>query len=446
MRRGRVSTSRRSRAAGVSRSPGRSAPGARRGCWSTPSGLVESAHGDIESGARLLRQALAIALEVGNPDDLATAYVNLTHVLGLGGRVDEIVVVVREGADVLTRMGLARQRVSFLKANLAEALGNAGRIAESGRVIAEALSQHPRGIMAVPVLWQAGRVAMTRGDLDEAWEWLEQARVIVEAENAPESYRRYLVETEAEVELWAGRPVAAYDLVVDGLDLVRGTDEAAYAGTLVALGLRALATEAEAHRDRESRKRLSGMRRPLDDARAWPAANQPEDAAVHAWARAEATRLDLSSDPAVWTQAGAAWRALGRPFPQAYARWREAEARLDSGVDAAAIDALRDAHTAALGLGAARLVQECERLAGWHRIDLVAEPVEAEPNALDKYGLTPREVEVLAGLSAGRTNQEIADELFISVKTASVHVSNILRKLDVGGRQEAARVAHRLGV
>ena len=60
--------------------------------------------------------------------------------------------------------------------------------------------------MSVPVLMQAGRVAMVRGDLDEAWEWLEQARVIVESENAPESYRRYLVETEAEVELWAGRP------------------------------------------------------------------------------------------------------------------------------------------------------------------------------------------------------------------------------------------------
>jgi DNA-binding CsgD family transcriptional regulator len=293
---------------------------------------------------------------------------------------------------------------------------------------------------------QAGRVAMVRGDLDEAWEWLEQARVIVESENAPESYRRYLVEAEAEVELWAGRPVAAYDLVVEGLDLVRGTDEAAYAGTLVALGLRALATEAEAHRDRDSRRRLAGLRQPLDDARHWPAANQPEDAAVHAWAGAEATRLDLASDRVAWARAATAWHELNRPFPQAYARWREAEARLDSGVDAAAIDALRDAHTAALALGAARLVQECERLAGWHRIDLVAEPVEAEPNALDRYGLTPREVEVLAALSAGRTNQEIADELFISVKTASVHVSNILRKLDVGGRQEAARVAHRLGV
>ena len=53
---------------------------------------------------------------------------------------------------------------------------------------------------------------------------------------------------------------------------------------------------------------------------------------------------------------------------------------------------------------------------------------------------------MLTGLAAGRTNQEIADVLFISVKTASVHVTNILRKLDVSGRHEAARVAHRLGV
>ena len=53
---------------------------------------------------------------------------------------------------------------------------------------------------------------------------------------------------------------------------------------------------------------------------------------------------------------------------------------------------------------------------------------------------------MLAALAAGHTNKEIADALFISVKTASVHVSNILRKLDVPGRQDAARVAHRLGV
>jgi DNA-binding CsgD family transcriptional regulator/tetratricopeptide (TPR) repeat protein len=409
-------------------------------------GLVLATRGDIGEGASTLRQSLLIATEVGNPDDLATAYVNLSHVLGLGGLVDESVDIVTEGSAVLSRMGLARQRVSFLKANLAETLWNAGRIEEASRIVTDALSHHPRGIMAVPVLIQAGRVALIHGELEESWERLQQARVIIEAENAPDAWRRWLLESEAELELWAGRQLAAYELVVDGLDLVRGTDEEPLAGNLVALGLRALATEAEAHRDAPSRKRITALRGRLESARRHIGSGQLDDAAVRAWQRAEGTRIDLASDPVAWAAVATEWESLGRPFPRAYARWREAEARLDARVDAVAIDALRDAHTTASELGATRLVQECEQLASWHRIDLVSAPAEVEEGALDKYRLTPREVEVLAGLSAGRTNQEIADELFISVKTASVHVSNILRKLDVGGRQEAARVAHRLGV
>ena len=410
-------------------------------------GLTLAIRGDIESGAAHLRDALAIAKETGNPDDMATAYVNLSHVLGLAGDVTQVVAVATEGSETLTRMGLARQRVSFLKANLAEALGNAGQIDESRRVVAEALSHRPRGIMSVPVLIQAGRVALVQGDLDQAWERLQQARAIVESENAPESYLRALIEIETEVELWAGRPAAAYDLVVDGLGIVRGTDEEAYAGILIALGYRALATEAEAHRDASSRRRLAEKRTPLEEAAAWPPARMIEREAIVAWQRAEESRLELSSDANQWAATADEWRQLRRPFLQAYSRWREAEARLDAGLDAAAIAALREAHATAVTLGAPRLMDECDRLAGWHRIDLVTTvEEEAEPSALDKYGLTARELEVLEGLSAGRTNQEIADDLFISVKTASVHVSNILRKLDVGGRQEAARVAHRLGV
>jgi DNA-binding CsgD family transcriptional regulator len=61
-------------------------------------------------------------------------------------------------------------------------------------------------------------------------------------------------------------------------------------------------------------------------------------------------------------------------------------------------------------------------------------------------GLTPREAEVLALVAAGRSNRQIAQLLFISLKTASVHVSNILAKLGVSGRLEAAAVAHRLGL
>ena len=65
---------------------------------------------------------------------------------------------------------------------------------------------------------------------------------------------------------------------------------------------------------------------------------------------------------------------------------------------------------------------------------------------VERLGLTPREAEVLALLAAGRTNRQIGDELYVSDKTASVHVSNILRKLGVNSRVDAAAVAQRLGI
>ena len=69
-----------------------------------------------------------------------------------------------------------------------------------------------------------------------------------------------------------------------------------------------------------------------------------------------------------------------------------------------------------------------------------------EPAPEAPLGLTPREHEVLLLVAEGRTNREIGEQLFMSEKTASVHVSRILAKLGVGGRVEAAAVAHRLGI
>ena len=69
-----------------------------------------------------------------------------------------------------------------------------------------------------------------------------------------------------------------------------------------------------------------------------------------------------------------------------------------------------------------------------------------QADELARFGLTDREREVLKLVAAGRSNPEIAKALFISAKTASVHVSNILAKLGVSGRVEAAAVAHRLGI
>jgi DNA-binding NarL/FixJ family response regulator len=71
---------------------------------------------------------------------------------------------------------------------------------------------------------------------------------------------------------------------------------------------------------------------------------------------------------------------------------------------------------------------------------------EASPSPAASLGLTRREAEVLALVAEGRTNRQIAQALFITEKTASLHVSHILAKLGVAGRGEAAAVAHRLGL
>jgi DNA-binding NarL/FixJ family response regulator len=138
------------------------------------------------------------------------------------------------------------------------------------------------------------------------------------------------------------------------------------------------------------------------------------------------------------------------PYAQAYGHWRRAEALVRQGDRPAAAAALRDAAALADPLGAAPLRAAVEDLARRARLDLVARAdgdapaADAGPGAA--LGLTPREAEVLALVADGLTNRQIAERLFISVRTAGVHVSNILAKLNAANRVEAAGVAHRLGL
>jgi DNA-binding NarL/FixJ family response regulator len=170
-------------------------------------------------------------------------------------------------------------------------------------------------------------------------------------------------------------------------------------------------------------------------------------------AEAELSRVTGPADPARWAAAAEAWEALAYPWHEGYARWRQAEALLAQGAprpEAAA--ALARAWALADGLGAGPLVAEVASLARRARIELPSAaagggeeaPAPPGPSATDELGLTPREREVLALVADGRTNRQIAEALFISNKTASVHVSNILAKLGVANRGEAAAVAHRL--
>jgi DNA-binding CsgD family transcriptional regulator len=176
---------------------------------------------------------------------------------------------------------------------------------------------------------------------------------------------------------------------------------------------------------------------------------RPVELAYAAQARAELARALGEDDPQLWREAADAWSAIENPYPQAIAIWRQAQAELERSARPAATAALAEAQAIARDLGSLWLTEEIDGLASRARLNLAAaEPVAAEesPEEPVPFDLTPRELQVLELVVSGATNREIGERLFMAEKTASVHVSRILAKLDVRSRTEAAAVAHRHGI
>jgi DNA-binding CsgD family transcriptional regulator len=166
-----------------------------------------------------------------------------------------------------------------------------------------------------------------------------------------------------------------------------------------------------------------------------------EPAAFVAMAHAEARELNGGPQPGAWQAAAQAWDHCGDQYWAAVCKFRTADAILrtkgDRGV-AARIAA--EALAVARSLGAAPLAADLELLN--RRGRLTAGPIPEDPR--HRLGLTPREAEVLDFLVEGRTNRHIGEAMFISEKTVSVHVTNLLRKLGVATRTEAAEMSRRL--
>jgi DNA-binding CsgD family transcriptional regulator/tetratricopeptide (TPR) repeat protein len=158
---------------------------------------------------------------------------------------------------------------------------------------------------------------------------------------------------------------------------------------------------------------------------------------------AEAARLHGTADPAAW-QAAVDRFAFGHVYEQARSRWRLAEALLGADDRVGAAEHAQAAHAVAVRLGAVPLREAVEALARRGRLDVDLPGVGRTADAGDVF--TPRETEVLALLAQGRTNKQIGAALYISEKTASVHVSNIIAKLDASGRTEAVAIAAARGL
>ena len=426
-------------------------------------GWATAVLGDVDAGIAMFREGLAIAEELGGVEGIAVGYTNLASLLDRVGRTEASLDAARQGFAIAERLGVARTYGGILLGHAAKALINLGRWGEAAEVLDRGLDLDPRGRPAIWLRINQARLDTNRGRFEAAARELREAREIDQALSEAELYHAALLTGLAELAMWEGRVADVREAVAEGLDRDRKDEPPDPAlAWLAAVALRAEADAAETARSTRDhaaliecegwgeriRARLEDYRQEVGRARL-PATDRTS--ALAAQCHAELTRLAGRGDAAEWRSVADAWTALGRPYPAAYARFREGEAAISlRAARDEAEAALRAAHAAAADLGALPLLHEIERLSRVARVDLSGRspepPQPRELSTTDRLGLTDREGEVLRLVVGGWSNQQIADALFISRKTASVHVSNILGKLGASSRVEAAAIAHRLGL
>jgi DNA-binding CsgD family transcriptional regulator/tetratricopeptide (TPR) repeat protein len=419
-----------------------------------------AASGKFDQAIAATERARELALPLGLTEEVLRSYVNGGDTLEQAGRIDDSIAVAWEGVDACTGLGVGRRSVDFLRAEVSDRLLRAGRWQEAERLLAELEQGGPTGITEGQVNLELAQLNADRGEFEEARRCAARARRLIVRSGGP-MWLAPLHAAEAATELWSGNPEAAAAGLEDALRLVEGAENPFYTGVLYELATRAaadiaartpgdLAVAAEQRRLAEALvERLDRLIIPFEG-------NVPSRAVIsRAVCGGELSRFEQSAEgDAAWDAARSVALRLGDSFRAAHAGWRQAEVVLASGgARGRAAELAAAAHATATALGAHPLVAELDALARRGRLDLGTAAAAGHEGGGDdasdqlaRLELTPRELEVLEYLAAGATNRQIAAALFISEKTASVHVSNILAKLGVRNRGEAGALAHRLGV
>lgn len=399
--------------------------------------------GDTEGGLAEVSEGVERARRLGVPDVLLRGLNNLASMRRELGRPEEAVELAREGLEFADGNGLLRNIGGILASNLVEALVDLGRLKEAAEVLAAAETSGPSSVNA-ELERMRGDLARLNGDHAGAAAALARARAGDGAEDGQQavSIARLAVALAAQ----AGRPLEARAELLSVLERMESVGYEADVYPLLVEGARAEADGRGLPQAQEGRARAVAAivstaerlrrRAPLH----------------HGWARlleVELARVEGADTPGQWAEAVALLRPAGLPYPLALALLGAGEAELLAGRREAAAALLREAAELASVRGDRPLAAQIAGLAERAGLDLApaasaATAARTEPSAGDSFALTPRERDVLRLLARGWTNRQIAGELYISPKTASVHVSNILAKLGVAGRGEAAALAHRL--
>ena len=467
----------------------------------TTLGVARAWTDEPEHAVELLHRARAIASELRELDEYFRATANLTTVLDLLGRRSEAIDVAYEGIAEATREGLRAVYGNLLGGNAADSLFQLGRWNECRDLSVRALEWAPGGVTFVNAVVNLAIVEIESDGGEEAGRLLGQ--LLLEVGSVTDSQFTVPVhQAAASYALWHDDLGDAGRAADRGWEAAIQTEDWVLIARMAATALEVDAEIAAHARERRALADLSEARRRsariLADATAAVersgvatavGSRQLADTEL-ALARAFRARIEERDDPAAWDHIAASWSILGDPYQLARARWRQAEAILAAAADARsgrseARAPLGEASAIAERLGAGPLERRIRELARRALIDLPSTPADRPPRngqiaavaglaavagvaevaatrpaselvrgfvgdpaprRGDPFGLSPREREVLLLIAKGRTNREIGERLFISDKTVGVHVGNILAKLAVSGRVEAAAVAIRLGL
>ncbi len=415
----------------------------------TLGGLMVDA-GDIEAGLAEMYEVKQRATDLGVDMVLARAFVNLPSVLEGVGRSEEAVRLLEEGVGVTRRLGLLDSE-GWVWGNLAESLLAVGRWEDAARAAADSQRIEQSAKPRAGGSMRLAHLAHLRGDTAEAARCLAEARAHFGTHDPMPQYALPMKYVALRVAAAEGRPEDARAELFAALDAGFPPGTQRYAWPLL---LAATTAEADRYGDPGTEPGRPEVLDRIREAARNLATGVPLWQAHDQWLRAELLRAEGQGEPDAWAEAVAALEPLGRPHDLACVRLRLAEALLAAGGGederARATELLRLVDAVATHLGAVPLARDAALLARRGRLALTPAPPEvpapAPADPAEALGLTSRERDVLRLVAAGHTNRRIAEELFISPKTASVHVSNILAKLGVSGRGEAAAVAHRLGL
>ncbi|MFD0206774.1 MULTISPECIES: helix-turn-helix transcriptional regulator [Saccharothrix] len=415
----------------------------------TTLGLLDEPAGQVSRAREHLTAAVACAMEA----DAVSTELRARYFLGLHhydlGELDEAGRVFDQGVARAKATGLTWSSFG-LELRIIQVLTRYYR----GEWDGAATAAEPPGLRVSSTvsarLAAAGtHVAVSRGEFDQAERMIRELRA-----DWHRDLQIALITggTGAELALWRGQPELAVDRVADAISWSRKEGEWMLAGIrLAALGVAGhveLAARARRRKDRAAEEEAVRAGRELGEyARTTAELGMPRSGVLgpegRAWllrASAEESRLTGAGDPELWRRVVDAF-GFGSVFEQAVSRWRLAEALLGADRREEAAAELRLASAVADELGAAPLREALDLVARRARVALrdVGPRDRVDP-------FTPRERSVLELVALGRTNRQVGEELYISEKTVSVHLSRIMSKLGASRRGEAVATAFDRGL